>query len=416
MPNELCLRRATDLQTEFFKRLACHNPPLPHYVPSLLLKIIECDEDLLEFSLGKIGQNLKLFAKNVDFQHPEIVSIFDGIIADDQSFAQECIELLSLAKLAKEQNLFKIIPYLGKVLTNELQPKNIIKKIDIPQNNRMHVRLLTDNKEREEIRLTKRMQIIDLQGIYKKGKSEAWDCQPDNFTRFLRFDTAFQDDIKLAEKKAKRYEELGCSSMAAEIRKSIASFNEHMEQSYYGFNRITMTSAAIILAKSLEFEFFTQSYSDNKVIVNRSFFGKYNLDSESFLEFSPYVSQLAGSPIYTQKQNLLPFDYEPRVYPLHEFIDITPDNVKNAISLLEKFPDASDKPIFDHFGVIVPSIAIPKINEKYSFLDEQGLVHSFSIRDDALKSLDRILIKGNYIYPIVVGERDGKCYFISYFM
>ena len=39
----------------------------------------------------------------------------------------------------------------------------------------------------------------------------------------------------------------------------------------------------------------------------------------------------------------------------------------------------------------------------------------YTSKDDALKSLDRILIKGNYIYPILVGERDGKCYFISYF-
>ena len=407
MPNELFVQKATELQKEFLKRLSFHNPPLPHFVPSLLLKIIECDEELLEFSLGKIGQSLKLFTKKVDFQHPEILSIFDGLIADNQIFAQNCIELITLAELAKKQNLFKIMPYLGKVLINELKP-------NIPQNNKLHVRLLIDDKEREEIRLTKRMQFVDLQGICKKGKTEAWDSQPDDFSRFLRFDTSYQDEIKLAEKKATRYEELGCSSMAKEIRKSIESFNEHMEQSYYGFNRILMVHAALILAKSLEFSFELVGYENYKILVNQSFFGKYNFDPEQAIEFSPYISRAAGSPIFTPKN--IQMEYEPRIYPLHEFIDIAPQSVKDTISLLEKFPDAGEKPIFDHFGLIVPSVSLPKNNDKYSFLDEQGLLHCFSIKEEALKAFDKILIKGNYIYPIVVAERDGKCYFVSYFL
>lgn len=428
MANGLCFEKVKKLQKEFLRRLDRHEPPLKHSVPSLLSRVIECDDVLLEFTLGTVGRKLRKFAENVDFEHPEIVSIFDGVIANDQDFAQECMELLILGQFARENNLQRIIPSLGQIWTKESLTRNIIKKIDIPANNRMHVRLLKDCKEREEIRMTKRMQIIDLQSVYKKG-DEVWSVQPDNFTKFLRFDTAYQDDLKIAEKKAMRYEELGCTSLAAEIRKSIESFRENMEQSYYGFNRITMTNAAIILAKSLGYTYippqdvssYSNSYSnwrvDGKIIVDRKFFGKFNFDPANTMIFSPIVSSVAGSPIFTKKNNQDSYNYEPRVYPLHELSDILTDNVRKTVSLLEEFPDAGDKPIFDHFGVIVPSVAFPlKSQEIYTFLDEQGIAQSYSVRESALKALDSILIKGEYFHGILVGEKDGKCYFISYFL
>lgn len=415
--------KVLELQKEFLKRLAYHESPSKYSVPSLLHRVIECDDDLLDFTLGKVGQKLRLFAQNVDFQHPDIAFVFDGIIANDQDFAQECMELLVIGQFARDKNLKRIIPALGKTLTKEYLTRSIINKIDVPANNRMHVRLLKDVNDREEIRMTKRMQIIDLHSLYKKGE-EIWNVQPDNFTRFLRFDTAYQDDIDIAEKKANRYEELGCISLAAEVRKSIESFREHKEQSYYGFNRITMTNAAIILAKSLGYIYtppqdggpaaYGNWKAEGKITVHRRFFGKYNFDPEQTTEFCPIVSSVVGSPIFTKKIQS-PYNYEPRVYPLHEFAEIMTDNVRNTVSLLEEFPDANNKPIFDHFGVIVPGVAFPLDKQSsYSFLDENGIVQSCSTREAALKSLDSILIKGEYFHGVLIGEKDGKCFFICY--
>lgn len=426
MADELFFRKIADIHAEFLRRLDRHDPPSQNSVPLILTRILECDEDILELSLGKIGQKLRLFAAKVDFTHPEIVSVFDGVLADDQSFAQECLELLLLAQFARDHQLTKIIPLLGRAVAKDSLSKTIVRKIDSPQHNRMHVRLLKDPQEREEIRLTKRMQTIDLQSIYNKGE-EVWNAQPDSFSRFLRFDTAYQDDLKLAEKKVLRYEELGCKSLAEEVRKSIVVFREHMEQSHYGFNRITMTNAAVILAKSVGFSYtpsqevtggFVGSYrTDAKITINRKFFGKYNFDPDQIIGFDPIVSEIARSPIFTVKQQN-PYLYQPRVYPLHEFWDLASQEIKDIIALLEAFPDAGNKPIFDHFGVIVPSVALPQQVPKdgiFTFLDERGLVQGFSLKDDAEKALDSILIKGEYIHPIIVGEKDGKCYFLSYF-
>lgn len=424
MADELILQKIFDLHREFLRRLDRHDPPLQGIVPQILTRILECDEDVLELSLGKVGHKLRSFASKVDFAHPEIISVFDGALADDQEFAQECLELLSLAQFARDNQLTKIMPILGRILTKESLSKTVVKKIDSPHN-RLHVRLLKDPVEREEIRLTKKRQIIDLESIYNKGE-EGWNAQPDSFSRFLRFDTAYQDDLKLAEKKVKRYEEMGCKSLADEVRKSIDIFREHMEQSHYGFNRITMTNAAIILAKSLGFNYspsqevtggFVGSYrTEAKITVNRKFFGKYNFDPEQVLGFDPIVSEIARSPIFTVKQQN-PYVYQPRVYPLHEFWELASQDVKDIISLLEAFPDAGGKPIFDHFGVIVPSVSLPHSQKDgiFTFLDERGLAQVYSTKEEAEKALDFALIAGKYIFPIIVGEKDGKCYFLSYF-
>lgn len=396
------IQKVLEFQNEFFRRLSRHEQPSNHVVPSLLSKVTECDDELVKLVLGQFGEKLRSFSQNIDFQHPEIATIFNGIICNDHDFAQECMQLLNSGP--KEFNVAPI-------------PKN---KIDIPSSNRMPVRLLKDDKEREEIRLSKRMQIIDLYPIYKKGE-ETWHTQPDSFTKFLRFDKAYEEDFKVAEKKAIRYEELGCITLANEIRKSIEIFREHLDQSYYGFNRITMTNAAIILAKSLGYTYTEPTetrYSSwkitCKITIDRKFFGKYNFDSEQPIEFNSAASYAAGTPIFSQKFQD-PYNYEPRVYPLHEFSEIATENIQNAISLLEKFPDANNKPIFDHFGVIVPGVAFPiERNGLYSFADERSMIQSHASRDDALKALDTILIKGNYFHPIVIGEKDGKCFFICY--
>lgn len=424
MSNDLCLRKVTELQKEFLSRLSRHKPPEQHFVPSLLTKIVEADDDLLDFTLGAIGQKLRLFAEHVDFQHPEITLIFDGLIADDQVFAQECIELLELGKFARENSFSRIVPYLGRVITEESLSRAIIRKIDTPKNNRMHVRLLANPIERQEIRMTKRVQTIDLQGVYKKGE-EIWNVQPDSFKKFLRFDTAYEDDIKIAEKKAKRYEELGCSSLASEVLRSIDVFRQHMEQAYYGFNRITMTTAALILAKSSCYNFWPASdithstygtfRKEATILVPRAHFGKYNFDPEANITFQCHLSHLIGSPIFTQKQQV-DYVYEPRVYPLHELNDIASDGIKETIKILESFPDAGNKPIFDHFGVLVPGIQFPFFKDNlYSFIDENGIVNSYKNKDEASKALDRMLVKNGHLHPIIVGERDGKCYFICYF-
>ena len=82
------------------------------------------------------------------------------------------------------------------------------------------------------------------------------------------------------------------------------------------------------------------------------------------------------------------------------------------ISTLDNFPDANGKPIFDHYGIIVPSIQY-----KLNYInDECNMIQNFSNSIDSSKALDKILIKGKHIHPIIIGEKDGKCFFICHWM
>ncbi len=423
MADEAYLRKVIELQGEFAKRLETRDIQPRHLAPSLLARLLECDDDIVEISLGHVGCRLKGFAQEVDFGHPELASIFDGALADDQNFSQECLELLSLAQFAKDRNFSRIIPMLGKIVTKESLGKGVVRRLDSPTSTRMHVRLLKNPEDREEIRSTKKMQVIDLGSVYKKGE-DAWRAQPDNFSRFLRFDTAYQDEIVKAERRAKRYTDMGCSSLAEEILKSVEAFKEHMNHSYYGFNRITMTNAAVILAKSLGYSynpptnsFFPKDDTTGKIVAPRKFFGSYNFDPDfSPIEYSSLVSQAAGTPVFCPR-HALPFVYEPRVYPLSQFWKFASEAVVKTVQTLESFPDADGKPIFDHFGVIVPGVSFPSPAkaDSYSFIDDKGLCRTFVLRDNAVKELDAILVRDRHFYPIVIGERDGKCYFISFF-
>lgn len=418
MADETYMRKIVEIQAEFVKRLETRQDFSRIVTPSLLVHLLRCDDEVVDMSLGKVGRWLKSFAQEVDFGHPELSTIFDGALSDDRDFPQECIELLSLAEYARDKHFSRIVPMLGQVVSREKLDRGVAKRIDSPASSRLHVRLLKNAQEREEIRSLKKMQTIDLGSVYRKGE-DVWRAQPDDFKKFLRFDTAYQDEIAKAEKKAKRYADLGCSALAEEILKSVEAFKEHMEQSYYGFNRITMTNAAVILAKSLGYVYNPHAtiYSlidetSGKIVVPRKVFGKYNFDPDfNPLEYEPLVPALDGNPVYCQRY-APPLIYEPRVYPLHQFWDIAPESVVKTIQTLETFPDACDKPIFDHFGIIVPGVNIPDAK----FLDEHGLVRLFTSREQAVRELDRTLAKMGLFHPVVVGERDGRCYFVCYWV
>ena len=336
-----------------------------------------------------------------------LCNIFNGIL-NNPKFSKVCLELLCLAKYVKKEELTYLNPIVSNILAKEFDYKNI--KID----SRMNVRFLKDKNTREEIRALKKMQIIDLDGLYRKGE-EVWNAQKSNFDLFLRYDVAYLEDIKKAEKKIKRFEELGCSALAEDIRRSITDFPENIDQNYYGFNRITILNAAVILAKSLDFNYEVFKSSDGifekfKISVPKKFFNEYIFDPVSTF------SVLEGT-IFNEKTETF-YDYEPRIYPLHEFLDLASEKTIEIINILDNFPECNNKPIFDHFGIIIPGINFPlndKNNQFYTFLDKSGLLRSYSSREEAVKEFDRILVRDKHIFPIILGEYEGKAYFICYF-
>ena len=410
MVSDDLLERARALQETVLSRLASGPPSVGHQRPELLKRIKNYPIELLKFALGDFGVSLGSFVKTLDLDHPECHSVSELIFGVDGSFAKNFMDFLSIAEFSKQNSLDSCFPFLGKTMVKEYINKSLYKKLESGQIARSYIRLVQDAPHRQALRKSKNTQIIDLQMLSRKG-DDFWNAQCDNFDRFIRFDSAYEKEIETAERKRSRYEEMGCTTLASEIARSIGVFRENAQHAYYGFNRVTMTSVAVILAKFLGYRYVEEkqynigghSYtSESRIVIDQSCFGDYRFAIDrivSGLTQDEAMGKILGADHV----------YRPKIYSYQNMIDLAPDGVRKIVDTLESFPEANGKPVFDHFGVIVPSV----IYSESCFRDSIGLIRKIDDMQELSVLLDRSLVKTKSVIPVLIGERDNKCYFIS---
>lgn len=372
----------------------------------LARKMSGLPDEFLEASLGQFGKKIKSFLNSVDIDHPDMPNCYDGFFRDDGDFASFFSELVAHVKLSAKTNNSMMLGYIAESAERYIRDKHKAAiHMDVPENNRCNVRLVRDKELRGKIRSKKRMQIIDLDSVYKRGVG-FYMSHPDNFLSHMRFDLSLDSEISKLEAKSKRYVEMGCSAMADEINSSLDCYREYTKQTYFGFNRITMSAASIILAKSLGYEVKVERCPASGaetygIRVGSSYFGDYCFD-----------------PSNAENRSEIHYQYEPKIYPIDDFADIMTDGARRTIDLLEKFHDAGKKPIFDFFGVIVPSIRFPSspYEGSYSFLNTDGFRSIHYDLDGCVSNFNRSLVRNNFFKPIIVAEKDHKCYFITYWI
>jgi hypothetical protein len=128
------------------------------------------------------------------------------------------------------------------------------------------------------------------------------------------------------------------------------------------------------------------------------------------------------------------------VYPLSHFLKIeygdnppklkqysqsrTKENLDTCrlIEYLEEYPPLNGKPIFDHFLVLVPTPQ-PHFWDAKQGAKDKGVKFSVNVDgktnefDDPLAAkihLDVALVRAGVVTPVLLGERDGQCYFLSF--
>jgi hypothetical protein len=133
---------------------------------------------------------------------------------------------------------------------------------------------------------------------------------------------------------------------------------------YLGFNRISLVDTAIILAKLIGCE-----YSQESNVV-------------SIIE-----DKIARNGATNKKE------YQAYAYPLHIFKNHFSIKIKNVIEYLDNLTELHEKPAFDHFRLIVPSI-----------VGENNI------------DFDINLVTNDIVPSILLGERNGVFYFICYWI
>jgi len=360
----------------------------------ILKAVTEYDEEVVRWAMGDFGIRLRDFASSIDLAHPEITET----IFLQPEFSQKFCQLLKVVEFARQEGMLAWLDGLSKLHTRNLP--QTLRHLDSPLKNQQFIRLLPSRNEREQVRRTKSMREIDLRSFQKKGQM-AWDSLPSNFGLYIRHNENYKDELVIAEKKAERYRNLGLKEMASKITEAIEKFRMMMEENYYGFHRITMTNAAVVSAKMHGYKLveLNEENDDFGIEVPAKNFKKYPFEK-------------------SDRDN---YSYCPRAYPLSE-MNRQPKRVKAIIEELESFVDANNKAIFDHYAVVVPSIRWPEHNRcedgsnGISIMDRHGTIREFDNYVDANKEIDTTLIKKKIVTPILLGEKDGRCYFICYWI
>ncbi len=211
-------------------------------IPQIIEDVMNYENAVLDFALGDLGNKLLEFSGTLDFEHPDLADIFKNV---NQSAVTE---LLELSKLCLERKYTTVLPHISKIASREFRES--IRSIQNSLKNSHGIRLLKSKEDRIKARANIiGAKSIDLYSASNKTDASVWSTQPDNFKMYVRFDKSIEETIKNAERKIERYHKLKLECIENELSDSIRSLKSTSKESYCGFHRIKMKTAALVLAK-----------------------------------------------------------------------------------------------------------------------------------------------------------------------
>jgi hypothetical protein len=340
------------------------------------------------------------FFSEIDIDHPHLGELFSPILDD----LNDIYDLYVIVSESNKLNLDLFFEFCSYIKTKK-RWFEVLKKIDSPSSNLLNMRLVSDENKRNKLRFNKKVQGISLSSLLLKGSGE-WEVIDSDFVFFHINGNRYDKYLSKAKSKADAYDKLGCQFLGDEVRKNSKSFEKLYGFTNHGFRRITMTLAAAILSKTHSYK--RQLGDESTPVINV-------FKSKSFLENLNDVVNLCCRQVasnggvldynllkplsYSDSELSMVCEYNPRSYPLHDFWPMASQKLKNMIKILESHPATGGRAIFDSYRVITPSFLL-KFPGSHAQLSK--------------KLTDFVLTISEIINPIILGEKNGKCYFVSY--
>lgn len=361
---------------------------------NILTKLLVYSDKEIYTALGSLGPALGRFAQDIDLHHPSLLSLYGGHLVSERenSFSYFACDMLKLAAYAHNQELSRMVTSsLQDITKDHVKWREFKKNIDSPAKNGKNIHLLKDRKARDAIRARDNVRSVDLRILKKKGP-DFWTAQPSHFKNYYRHIGRFEDEKKAASEKYDHFKRFGLTSMAFEIAKTITFIEEKsLQLAFLGFNRITYTQIAVILAKMAGFE---MSDITCQISAKSDIFG------------TDFIINDFHSPHWINCQV--------RAYALHEMWADTCAEVRSIINYLEKLPEFNERSIFDRYRVVVPGFNCPGTGPFRLKIENQIRYHSEI--EEAHKELDLNFLKNQFVPAALIGERDGASYFICFWM
>ena len=276
------------------------------------------DSQICNLAFGELGTRLFDLVSELDYEHPEIKH-GQFLSSADKDQLSNMSDYLNLCSLAKDNSLDHIINMFSNSITKSIF--DVKSEIGLLKNRQNFVRLFRNTDTRSSLRKLKTTRAVGLTSLDKK-LYELWQCDTD-FSRFSRFDNFYLSEMKIAKEKIETYRSMGMESLALEIEASLASC-ENTTNDYYGFQRTTVTMAALSLAKL--HGYYLDMSSGNATIKVPSHF--YNFEGTTILTYIQYGKEHIGLP-----KKIDDYDYMPLAIPLHE-MEIS-SKMKQVVNYLE---------------------------------------------------------------------------------
>lgn len=377
----------------------------------------------VEFILGELGKSIVSFSEKINENHPSLNEINKGSFVFGGSDYNRIQEALDFSKICQNQN-FQELPRIVSKWFNRYYADNVTKIYAKPP-----ARLLKSKEDREKARQVCRAKRVDLTNISVSRKS--WDAIPTDFVPFCRMGPGFKEKSDYLRRILVQLKKLNLAEQAAAIHKELESFDSILSDQYNGFVRIKMDTAAAIAAKLMggiwsndvngvkipssyfKLPFWQCESAAQKKLL--SFVNKSSIDD--IIGDMPAIETAKIFPSQQRKKNAkenLLFDYRPQAYPLAHIDVPCPPRVKEVLDSLESHVDMDGNPIFDHYWLVVPSIAISENDNSESQFCHEGVIYRF--KEGFREVFDKYLILTDQVFPILMGEHvsNRACYFICF--
>lgn len=336
--------------------------------------------------LGNLGKKIKKFIESIDLNHPELEDFYNkNFINKENDFGKIILDYLKICCLiVSNTNSNYIIKNFIEFFSKDFNYQKLEKIIDSPLNNQLNVRFLKNKQDRESVRSTKKQQSISIDNY-------SWADLPDDFLDYARYQNSYNKNIEEALEVKKNFLNHGLKFMADEIDKNIEEIKKEIDKNNnFGFNKISITFAAKLAAKMSGF------------VLNDS--------QEISIKFSENLQNFTNNN----------FLIDSKIYTIKELKENIPSSIIKVVEYLECFPDTNNKPVFDHFRVVIPCIKIPQektsLCSYFDYKDCHGNIFQLFDLDEYQKLINLDLIYNKKILGVLLGERDGEHFFINYFI
>lgn len=272
---------------------------------------------------------------------------------------------------------------------------------------------------REKIRKKKKPTDLSMRQVYILGENGFY-SKPNSFVSKARWANNEDESAQAWNQYREIFDKASMPEMA-QIVKLISDSNKDTGDSWLGFKRMRPFDAAVTLAHLHSFGWHDLLYIIVSMQKLPDIFAKYQTLAQACPVADTEASKNFLKALGQREQKARNFDYlhmayRPRMYPIHEF-GHTPVMAAKIVENCEAMTELNGKPGFDYYWVLVPSVSLQHPmtchpDGVYRVQIDGKVVESKDENDVAI-ALDKFLVSEKIVAPCILGERDGKCYFLG---